>query len=720
MKKLAVLLLIFFGCFYLSFLLLDALFPLDLHLLSRPIGKIYTDRKGEVLREELALDQRYRYAVKMTHIQKLQVQALLSYEDRFFYSHPGINPFSLLRALVHNLTHPNKIGGSTLTMQVARMLEKRSRTVKSKIIEMFRAMQFEWMLTKDQILETYFLIAPYGGNIEGIRAASRLYADKEPTELSFDEILYFTILPRNPNAFQPDNEGQVLPEVLLKMQALKNKLCKSMENTNCDSKLPSLNLKRRVHQELASHATRRADFSNHSSLDTGLQKKLEEFLRKVSWENPTPHRDGAALVVEIDSGKVRAYAGSPDFLRQSQIDAVLVRRSPGSLLKPFIYALSLDEGLIRPRSKILDVPYYFSQYVPKNLDSKSRGLLRSEDALNLSLNPPAVLLQSHLTGGGLFTLFNKLGWHHPGEDQHLGLSIALGGREISLWEMSGLYTSLLSGGGFRELSLQEGQPLPPASVKIFSPEAAHLTLSMLWNNLPATRAYPNIKGWIYKTGTSSYHRDLWMMAANSTYLVGIWLGSLNNSKGESHFAQQVLYEPVRTLLASLEGEPLDLNTSEFPGIKSVWSCQDHVLFDEEKCTLKVPDWKIRGVHEDPCQILQAESLNYLRKHLPKTDWERVLNRCDSHFKNLPPKIIWPTEGSVIVENPFQKSTILGQCFSHQSDQQVHIFLDQQHYGIFNSGETLELKTLPGEHSLLCSDSQALGHQIQFQIQGDET
>ena len=701
---------------FLLFLILDQSFPLDFQLLGRPLGKIYLDHEDRVLREELARDQRFRFKVELSSIQERHLQALIRYEDQYFYYHPGVNPFSLLRALIFNLRNTRKIGGSTLTMQVARMLEKRERNLWSKLIEIFRALQLEWHLEKSEILSVYFHIAPYGGNLEGIQAASRLYFRKKLRELSLREILYLTVLPRNPNGYRPNEKGFLKDSATTQMRILREKLCKNSSDPECLSPITEFKVRRRRHLDLASHATRRAGIPIRSSIDITLQKKLESFSRELADRNPTNHKDVGAFIAEWRTSRIRAYTGSPDFLDGSQIDALQIPRSPGSLYKPFLYAMALDQGLIRPKSMVLDIEYHFGQYKPANLRSKSHGMVRSEDALNLSLNPPAVLLQSRLSDGGLYSIFKGLGLGRKGMEADGGLSIALGGKEITLLQMGSLYAALLNRGLFQNLHLEVDEKHEKSPISLFSEEASILTRRMLFNNLPMKRAYANREGWIFKTGTSSYYRDLWIIAANDTYLVGVWLGSLDYQEGSMHFAQQVLYDPVRELLFSLGGKPLSREYLKHPGIKEVETCQDHILFNEKNCRLKVPDFKIRGVQENPCAILEAESLVFLRRYLEPADWEGLIQRCGPVLEEIPPKITWPGEGSVIVPNQASVSRVLSQCFSSQKDQSVFYFLNQKHLGTYPSGKAVELLIPPGTHTLLCSDSSALSRQIEFEVQ----
>ena len=386
------------GCFLL-FLLLDTLCPLPP---LRPCSKVVFARDSTLLAAYLSPDDKWRMPVHLEELSPDLIHAVLVKEDQGFRWHFGINPFSLVHALFNNLLSRQRTSGaSTISMQVARMLSPAERTYGNKGIEMFRAVQLEWHYTKKQILELYFTLLPYGGNIEGVKAASLIYFDRNPGNLSMAQSILLAVIPNRPNSLRLDRELSIAKTVrdkwirkFMREEIFgKKKLQEALEEP--------VEAKRHT---LIAHAPHFSYRMTQYSMQTETFTLLEPRLQHIS-ENLLQHyvqrvqaigvTNGAVLVVDNRTHAVVAYCGSSDFnneITEGQINGITALRSPGSALKPTLYALALDQGLITPKMKMLDVPSDFSGYVPENFDRTFHGEVTVESALMNSLNIPAVRL----------------------------------------------------------------------------------------------------------------------------------------------------------------------------------------------------------------------------------------------------------------------------------------------------------------------------------------
>ena len=420
----------------------DALFPFPDEELGRPYGQIVVDRKGDVIRMFLAADGRWRFAVHREQMSPELMEAIVASEDRWFRYHPGVNPVSVLRATFSNLRAGRVVSGaSTIPMQIARLMQRRPRTLRSKLIEAFRALQMCRLLEKDELLEIYLNLAPYGDNIEGVRAASYFYFGKRPDRLSWAEIALLTTLPRSPIRYDPTrnpelsrrSRNRVIEQLRMGglMSPSQSRIARSAAVPGRKRQTPfraphfAEFLRRRSPglQDLKSTL----DLEIQASVELGVESHVEQ-LRALGIEN------AAVVVLDNNTREVLALVGSAAYLdsaHQGQVNGAVARRSPGSALKPFLYALAYDRGHIVPESLLLDVPYDYSGYVPENYDQRYRGQVSAEEALVQSLNVPAVHLLSRtglvdfhelLLSAGLSTLDRP--------SLHYGLPLVLGAGEV--------------------------------------------------------------------------------------------------------------------------------------------------------------------------------------------------------------------------------------------------------------------------------------------------
>ena len=568
LRVILVLALIIIGAGWGLFLLCDWWFPLPMAALHRQPAMIVTDRDGTPLRIFLPGDEQLRIPVTLGEVAPVFVRALVASEDRWFYHHLGVNPFAIVRALGANIRHGKVVSGaSTIPMQIARMAEPKSRTLWSKCWEVFRALQLEWHLSKDQLLELYLNLTPYGGNVEGIGAAAHVYFGKTPAQLSLGEAALLAVLPRAPNSYNPARN----PAAAL---AIRNRVLRQLAQRAVFPESAVADALRHPLPTIAWRAPLTAphfcqlvrDRLPHSprlltTLDQRVQKTAEE--QMTLWMATLRDRgigSAAVVVIENETRAVRAMVGSPNFFEEAyngQVNGATARRSPGSTLKPFLYAMAMDAGLVIPDSYVLDIPTDFSGYVPENYDGLYHGRVTMRDALVQSLNAPAVRLLNTvgiesfhrlLLRGGLTTL------DRPPADY--GLPLILGSGEVSLLDLTNVYATLAVGGEHHPLQIHPGIVGP--GDRLFSKEAAALTAGILTGlqrpDLPrAWRLTRDAPAVAWKTGTSYGHRDAWSIGFSSRYTIGVWAGNFDG-RGQKGLAGSEYAAPLLfALFRAVEG-----------------------------------------------------------------------------------------------------------------------------------------------------------------------
>ena len=377
--------------------------------------------QGRLLRLTLTSGGRYRIRLGLDEVSPEVVQGFLRYEDRWFYWHPGVNPVAVLRAAGLNLRRGRVVeGASTITMQLARMLERRPRSFRAKLLETLRALQLEARYSKREILERYLNSVPMGGNIEGVGAASLLYFGKLPRELSLSEAALLVSLPRSPSTRRPDRAGPAArtgrDQVLARIGAAADAV--APPSRRLENPLLAPHWVQRLAPDLAREPGIRV-----STLDDGLQDLAEETLRAAGPElRRIGVHNGAMVIVQNQGAKIRAYVGSPDYgdAHEGQVNCADALRSPGSALKPFLYARAMEAGLISPHSTLYDIPRDYGGYRPVNFLGTYIGPVSAQDALIRSLNTPAVWLEASMVaqpGGGLEALLKRAGLDSRGRDR---------------------------------------------------------------------------------------------------------------------------------------------------------------------------------------------------------------------------------------------------------------------------------------------------------------
>ena len=524
------------------------------------------DRDGDLLRAYTVADGRWRLALPPDRVDPGYLRLLLAYEDKRFYQHSGVDPRSMTRAVLQAVWNGRVVsGGSTLTMQVARLLEEGTTgEVGGKLRQMRVALALERRLSKDQILQLYLHLAPFGGNLEGVRAASISYFGKEPYRLTPAEAALLVAIPQSPETRRPDraaDRAEAARNRVLARAVGEGVLDPEEAEAALREEVPGL---RKPFPALAPHLADRARAeepqtgTHHLTLDRDLQRKLEA-LALEAVEDKGDRLQVAILVADHASGEILASVGSAGYqadLRQGFVDMTTALRSPGSTLKPLVYALAFDEGLGHPETMIDDKPMAFGTYAPQNFDKLYMGTIRMREALQLSRNIPVVELTDALGPAKLVSAMGKAGMTpvYPGDQP--GLAIALGGVGVSLSDMVQLYATLARGGVARPLSFRLDSAGPEGQ-RVVSEVAAWQVGDILAGLAPPPGAPSNRLA--YKTGTSYGHRDAWAIGFDGTHVIGVWMGRADGTPVPGAFgadvAAPVLFQAFNRLKGKLDPQP---------------------------------------------------------------------------------------------------------------------------------------------------------------------
>ena len=532
-------------------LALDAAWPPPLER-ARQISALALDRQGRILRAFTAPPGVWRLPAQTGDVDPLYLQMLRAYEDQRFDAHPGVDPLATVRALGQWVRQGRVVSGaSTLTMQVARLLEPHQRDLIGKLGEMLRALQLERRYAKDEILGFYLTLAPFGGNLEGVRAASLAWFGKEPTRLTAAEAALLVILPQAPSRLRPDRfpdrARAARDKVLTRMGQLGVLTKQQVE----EARQESLPARLRSLPFLAPHladrmrTARPAATLHPTFVDRSLQQTLETLARQ---QHSTLESDSslAILVVAHRDRRVLAYIGASDFhdpRRAGQVDMVQAVRSPGSTLKPLVYGLGFDDLLIHPETLIEDAPTRFGDYSPTNFRNTYAGQLTVREALQQSLNIPAVAVLDQVGPARVATRLREVGLplHWSAAHPRPGLPLVLGGVGMTLEELVTLYAGFANGGVVAPLRFGPTDPDPPGQ-RLLSDTACWylgdiLRHGPLPQNVigPASAAQPRVIA--HKTGTSYGFRDAWALGFDADYTVGVWVGRPDGSPSPGHYGR---------------------------------------------------------------------------------------------------------------------------------------------------------------------------------------
>lgn len=504
------------------------------------VSAIVTDRNGYWLHAFAAQEGRWRFSADLDDIDPAFIKELIAIEDKRFWSHWGVDPLAVARAAISSARSGEVVSGaSTITMQTARLLEPRARTLTSKLLEMLRAFQLERRLTKRQILELYLTLAPYGGNIEGIRAASLIYFSKEPGRLTLAERALLIALPQAPESRRPDRNAEAAKQaragVLVQLEGLGLIEADIAAEANAAPAIAArIEFPRAAYHaalSLAGHAAP-AESLISSTIDIAHQTTAERIVAAHA-KRLDDGATAAAIVVDNRSMNIVALVGSSGLDAEGGwIDLTRAVRSPGSLLKPFIYAMAFEDGVLGPDTIIDDMPRGFGGYRPENFDRAFRGEVRVREALQHSLNVPAVATLEKLGVERFSAALKAAGarvFQRRSAKADPSLALALGGAGVTMRDVAMLYASLANGGAVRPLRLQGSEDASPDSVQLFSAASAD-RINAILRGAPslAGRAPASLSATApviaYKTGTSYGFRDAWAAGHADGLTVVVWVG----------------------------------------------------------------------------------------------------------------------------------------------------------------------------------------------------
>jgi penicillin-binding protein 1C len=597
----------------------------------RPPGaefsRVVLDRDGRVLFVTLTSDGKYRLPAKLAELSPEMITATLEMEDRRFFSHHGADVRSLLRSAWGVVSRQRLGGGSTLTMQYARLRwHLDTRSVWGKLTQVFRAVQLERHFGKTELAEVYFTFAPYGGNVEGVPAASLLWCGKPASDLSLREAAALSVLPQSPTTRRPRAGGNPALAVAQGRLMARLRAARGEPASELDAEF---SLRPSPVPRIAPHYAR-SILSRHSDaavvaskLDLAQQQTMERSIADfLSRERSRGLRNAAAILVHAPTREVRGYVGSAGFFNegiQGQVDGVTARRSPGSALKPFIYALAFDAGLIQPHTLLDDAPRRFAGYNPENSDRGFLGPIPAAEALRRSRNVPAVELLARLPDGGLDSFLRDAGVKLAKPPGEYGLSLALGGAEVSLEELAMLYAKLANAGEISNLA-----------------HTPRLSRSACWLTLDALRGRESGApgGLAWKTGTSHGFRDTWACGVMGDWVLCVWVGNFDGKPMPGLFARDTA-APLLFQTATRLG--LRAKTPPPPaGIANVELCADSGALVGPHCPHRTHGNFIAGVSPiDVCSVHREILLDESGHRVALTDGRPGLRREIAEF--------WPAQ-----------------------------------------------------------------------------
>jgi penicillin-binding protein 1C len=750
------------------------LVPLPARLEPELSTAVYST-EGVLLRAYLSREDTWRLPVTLAELPRFVVDGLQCIEDQRFWLHPGVDPLAIGRALLQNLAAGTTVsGGSTITMQIVRLLEPRPRTLGSKLLEAWRAFQLEWYLEKTDLLRLYLTYAPYGGNVEGIAAASQVYFGHTPSRLTPAEAAFLYLLPQAPGRWQrftPDMWRRARQRILKRLAACGVLSPEEVRQAH-RAPLPSRRLGFPLH---AGHAADyvRAQAPEQTAFRTTIaadvQRFLEDLVRRKRRAFATNGiHNIAVIVVENATRAIRGLVGNFDYTDDEHgqnIAAFTVPRSPGSTLKPLLYALALDRAVLLPETLLLDVPSRFGQYTPGNFTGTYSGLVAAEQALSQSLNVPFVRLLQRL-GVDHFLSFLELGGVRIATPRiDLGLSLIVGGIEIAPLELVELYVHLANGGRRGKLRLLETGRRQPAEAPWLSPGAVYLTgLALAKRDRPdfpqrkrLASTPPDVR---WKTGTSQGRRDAWSIGYTEQYTVLVWLGNLDYQPSPQLIGARSAAPLMFEILEALQTQTpsgMPLVTSPFADLQEVEVCAFSGDRASPFCPLTRHTWGVRG-------HIPAYTCRFHKRILrDMASGLRVVRRCDQGLRTelanvldlpasvlhwmrttlhdqtlLPPfhpqcKQLPVTGGTLRIRSPVDGSRyVLLPSFGQR---RLHLRLDLQHSGsaeqvrcILNGAQLRSgrqdfgpvLSLGRGTYHLFCSNLDGASDESHFEVAGPAT
>lgn len=743
----------------LLFVLLHLAFPLPDKI---EYSTLITDSKGELINAYLTQDEKWRMKTELAEISPLLRKTIIAKEDKYFYSHPGVNPFAVARAFLKNILRMKRTSGaSTITMQVARALEPGKRNIGRKIRESFRAFQLEWKYDKDEILQLYLNLVPYGGNIEGVKAAAFLYFKKNPDHLSLAEITALSIIPNRPSSLViGKNNDQIVTQRnrwLQKFADDKVFTKKEIEDALTEPLTATRGIVPHYVPHLSYKLRKQGSHFIKTTIDLNTQLKTEkivaDYIRAQRLRNI---KNAAVVIIDNKTNKVITYLGSSNFNDTAdggQVNGANAVRQPGSTLKPLLYAMCFDEGLLTPKTILTDAPVNYEGYAPENYDKKFNGYITTEYALEHSLNIPAVKSLKLLRHEKLIEKLSSCNFKQIQKDQRkLGLSVILGGCGTTLEELTGLFAAFANNGIYTPPSFLQTDSFKPQTA-VISPAANYMINEILSKvNRPdfplswtATERMPKIA---WKTGTSYGRRDGWSIGYNKNYTVGVWVGNFSGlgvaDLNGATIATPLLFKIFNTLDYNNDKEWF----SQPPDCDMRQVCSETGLPPSPDCNSLVTDYFIPLIsstqvcnNRQQIMISPDEKIAYCKNCAPQTGYKKKGYKivepdmqawfedngiayqkipmhnpdCEMIFKGNAPFIISPANGTEYLINKKERDPLQLVCKTANDVSRVYWYINNKFYKSCNAGEKQFFVPDEGPVKISCTDDKGRNRNIKISV-----
>jgi penicillin-binding protein 1C len=725
---------------------------------------IITDNKGEIINAYLTSDQKWRMKTEIDEISPLLKKTIIAKEDKYFYAHPGVNPFAITRAFFKNIFRMKTTSGaSTITMQVARALAHRKRNIWSKMVETFRAFQLELKYSKKEIFQMYLNLVPYGGNLEGVKSASTLYFNKSPDHLSLAEITALSIIPNRPSSLVIGRNNELIVQERNKWlrRFAKEKIFtqKEIEDALNEPLLATRGTVPHYLPHLSYKLKQQGDDIIRTNIIMNTQRKtenlVEDYVRTLKLRNIN---NAAVIIIDNRNHKVITYVGSANFHDTTdggQVNGAAAIRQPGSTLKPLLYGLCIDEGLETPKMIVEDVAVNYNGYAPENYDKRYNGYVTVEYSLEHSLNIPAVKSLKMLGKQRLIQKLSSCGFKQIQKDENkLGLSMILGGCGATLEELTGLFSAFANNGRFirpaykqnETRSDRDGQTvLGPAADFMITDILSRINRPDFPINWQATEHMPKIA---WKTGTSYGRKDAWSIGYNKNYTVGVWVGNFSATgvadlSGAS-VATPLLFKIFNTIDYDSDVEwftpPADCEQRKV--------CGETGLAPSDHCSNIVMDYFIPLVSPTKTcdnwketMVSADEKISYCRSCAPasgyKKKWYKIIDPemqdwmdnnkqgyaripahnpdCEMIFKEGKPDITSPTSGTEYLINRKVPEPLQLVCKTGNDVSKVYWYVNNKLFKSCSAGEKQFFVPDEGPVKISCTDDKGRNRDIWIKV-----
>lgn len=727
-------------------------------------SRVYTDKNGELLQIFLTKNDKYRIYRPLSDFPAPFVEAILLQEDKFFYSHKGINPVAVIKAGFETyIKKSRRMGASTITMQTAKLkYHLYTKSILGKLVQIYRALYLEFCYSKQEILECYLNLAPCGSNIEGFETASWYYFNKSIRELNLSENIMLAVLPQNPTKRSP-TPGRTPSELIAARKVLferwvekhpedssKSTFMDMQMSTECRFPNEARHFCEMLYYEHNPEVKAKKDRKAvKTTLDLSLQKQCEDIFKTYIHQNA--HfgvENGAILLVDWKNMEIVANIGSADYYNdsiQGQVNLTTSKRSPGSTLKPFIYALALDAGLIHYDTMLKDTPVTFNEYSPDNYGSIFKGPVKAWFALSDSRNIPAIALNRDLKERDLYDFMQESGVSEMKEKEHYGLSIVLGTCEVTMLELAKMYATLSNKGIQKEIRAVHS-PRSEVGKRMLSAESSFIVRKMLEENTPPYQHKPKeLEDFkvAYKTGTSIGFKDSWSVGIFDRYILCVWIGNFdghgNNSFLGRTMAAPLLFNIAYHLMAELPknewlrpeippknaiqvkvcsvsgGLPTDAcEQTEWswfiPGVSPITTCKIHRKINIDTRTgYRTDEFGEKYIKTVSREFWPSDLQNLFEQaglpRLKPPEYPPDDFSYSAHSQGFPPEIVSPMTGTdyVFRKTDTKRNKIMLHAVCDADSSELLWYCGSDYIGRANPGKSLEWSPKPGRYEVTVSD-----------------